>query len=55
MIAENRSGITIQPWVVVVPAVLIALLVVGANMVADAIARSLGRSVEAIRAEANRS
>jgi ABC-type dipeptide/oligopeptide/nickel transport system permease subunit len=44
MISENRSGITLQPWTIVVPAILIALLTIGVNLVADAIARSLGRT-----------
>ena len=46
MISENRSGITINPWAVVVPALLIAALTVSINVVADAIAHSLGRSVD---------
>jgi peptide/nickel transport system permease protein len=46
MISENRTGITIQPWAVVAPALMIALLTVSLNVVADAIARSLGQSVE---------
>jgi peptide/nickel transport system permease protein len=45
MISENRIGLTIQPWVTVVPAVTIALLAIGVNMVADAIARAAGRSI----------
>jgi peptide/nickel transport system permease protein len=47
MISENRAGLTIQPWVVVVPAATIALLAVGVNLLADAIARETGRSVVA--------
>lgn len=47
MISENRTGLLIQPWVVVVPAVTIALLAIGVNLVADAVARSAGRSVVA--------
>jgi peptide/nickel transport system permease protein len=46
MISENRSGITINPWAVVVPALLIALLTVSINVIADAIAHSLGKSVD---------
>ncbi len=46
MIAENRSGLTINPWSVVAPAVLIAVLTVGVNLVADALARSRGVSVD---------
>lgn len=46
MISENRPGITFQPWGVIAPAVMIALLTVSANTVADAVARSVGRSVD---------
>ena len=46
MISENRLALTIQPWSVAVPALLIAALTISANLVADAIARGLGRSLE---------
>ena len=46
MISENRGGVRFQPWVIVVPALLIALLTVAANLVADGVARSLGTSIE---------
>jgi peptide/nickel transport system permease protein len=36
MIAENRTGITLQPFGVLVPAVLIAVLSIAVNMMADA-------------------
>lgn len=43
MINENRLGLSSNPWPVIVPAVMIALLTVGANFVTDAVARvSLG-------------
>ena len=45
MINENRAGISIQPWVIVVPSVLIAILTIAVNLVADAIARSRGISL----------
>jgi peptide/nickel transport system permease protein len=45
MISENRVGLTLQPWVVLVPALTVALLAIAVNLVADAIARSAGRSV----------
>ena len=48
MISENRTGIAIQPWAVAVPAGLLALLTIAANLVADAFARSLGGSVEGL-------
>jgi peptide/nickel transport system permease protein len=44
MIAENRSGLSIQPWAVVVPGLLIAALTIACNLIGDAIAESLGVS-----------
>lgn len=44
MISENRHYISLNPWAVALPAVLIAILTIGINLVGDAIARSLGRS-----------
>jgi len=44
MISENREGITLQPWAVAVPALLIAALTLSANAVADAVTHRLGRS-----------
>ena len=46
MISENRNGITLQPWMVAVPALLIAVLTIAVNLVADAVARSLGTSLD---------
>jgi peptide/nickel transport system permease protein len=46
MISENRGGITLQPWAVAAPALLIAFLTIAVNLVADAIARSLGTSLD---------
>jgi peptide/nickel transport system permease protein len=46
MISENRGGITLQPWAVAAPAILIGLLTVAVNLVADAVARSLGTSID---------
>jgi peptide/nickel transport system permease protein len=46
MISENRGGITLQPWAVAVPAILIGLLTIAVNLVADAVARSLGTSID---------
>jgi peptide/nickel transport system permease protein len=46
MISENRSGITINMWAVVAPALMIGALTVSINVVADAIAGRLGKSVE---------
>lgn len=39
MINENRIGISANPWAVIVPALLIALLTIGTNTFTDAIAR----------------
>lgn len=44
MIAENREGITLQPWAVAIPALMIAALTLSANGVADAATRRLGQS-----------
>jgi ABC-type dipeptide/oligopeptide/nickel transport system permease subunit len=49
MISENRGGLTLQPWAVAVPALLIAFLTIAVNLVADAVARSLGSSTDAKR------
>jgi peptide/nickel transport system permease protein len=45
MISENRLGALTQPWVVVVPAITIGIFAIGVNLVADAVARSVGRSI----------
>jgi peptide/nickel transport system permease protein len=39
MINENRDGLTLNPWAVVVPALLIAVLTIGTNTFTDAFAR----------------
>ncbi len=47
MINENRIGLVIQPWPVVLPVAAIALLTIGMNMVTDGISRAaigLGRT-----------
>ena len=44
MVAENRSILKLNPWGVVVPAGLLAVLSVGVNLVGDALAQSHGRS-----------
>jgi peptide/nickel transport system permease protein len=46
MISENQGGLTFQPWSVIAPAILIAMLTIGINTFADALARGLGRSVD---------
>ena len=49
IISENRQGITLQPWVIAVPALLLATLTISVNLVADAVARSMGVSTEGTR------
>ena len=39
MINENRIGLTLNPWAVIVPAAMIALLTIGTNTFTDAFAR----------------
>ena len=39
MIQENRLGLALNPWAVIVPAALIAILTVGTNTFTDAVAR----------------
>jgi peptide/nickel transport system permease protein len=39
MINENQIGLPVNPWAVIIPAVLIALLAVGVNTFTDAVAR----------------
>ena len=45
MISENRLGLLTQPWVLIVPALAIGLFAIGISLVADAVARSVGRSI----------
>ena len=40
MINENRVGLALNPWAVIVPAAMIALLTIGTNLLADAIGRA---------------
>jgi peptide/nickel transport system permease protein len=40
MINENRTGLPLNPWAVIVPAALIALLTIGTNLFTDAIGRA---------------
>jgi peptide/nickel transport system permease protein len=44
IISENRAGLTLNPYVILVPAALIALLSISVNIVGDAVARNLGIS-----------
>ncbi len=51
MINENRIGLQVNPWAVIVPALFIALLTIGVNTFTDSVARVAigveGRTVEA--------
>ena len=50
LVSENRSALDLNPYVILAPAVMLALLTIGVNLVGDAVARSLGRSsLEAVR------
>jgi peptide/nickel transport system permease protein len=40
MINENRAGLALNPWTVIVPALLIALLTIGTNLLTDAVGRA---------------
>jgi peptide/nickel transport system permease protein len=39
MINENRAGLPLNPWAVIIPAAMIALLTIGTNFLTDAIGR----------------
>jgi peptide/nickel transport system permease protein len=41
MINENRIGVMVQPYAVLVPVLLIGILTIGTNMVADGVGRAL--------------
>jgi peptide/nickel transport system permease protein len=45
MIAENRDGLLVSPWPLLIPAIAIAILAISVNLVSDSIARSIGRSI----------
>ena len=40
MINENRQGLTVQPWGVVLPVIAIALLTIGTSLIGDGLARA---------------
>ena len=46
MISENRPGMQLQPWAIAIPAILIAVLTIAVNLVADSVARASGRSID---------
>jgi peptide/nickel transport system permease protein len=39
MINENRAGLALNPWAVIIPALVIALLTIGTNVLTDAVSR----------------
>ena len=41
MIQENRPGVSVQPWGVLLPAMAIALLTIGTGLIADGISRTV--------------
>jgi peptide/nickel transport system permease protein len=41
MINENRTGVTVQPWAVVAPAICIAVFAVGTNFIAEGFSRAV--------------
>ena len=41
MINENRTGLVVQPWAVLAPALLVAMLAVGVSLIGDGIARAV--------------
>jgi peptide/nickel transport system permease protein len=41
MINENRIGLTIQPWGVLLPLLALAVLAIGSNVIADGVARTI--------------
>lgn len=43
MINENRAGLQVQPWAVLVPAAVIAAFTLGANLLADGLGRAQAR------------
>jgi len=46
MVGENRIGLTLQPWPVLMPVIALALLTVGINLVIDGYGRAFGFSYE---------
>ena len=45
IISENREGLPLNPWVILPPAPMIALLPISVSLVGDAVARTLGVSL----------
>jgi ABC-type dipeptide/oligopeptide/nickel transport system permease subunit len=51
IISENRSGLLLQPWAVLLPVVAIGSLTVGVNLVMDGVSRRIGRSDQLLEAD----
>jgi ABC-type dipeptide/oligopeptide/nickel transport system permease subunit len=49
MIAENQQYISLNVWSVLAPAIMIALLTVSVNLIADGYVQTLGRSMLSVR------
>ena len=47
MIGENRIGLNVQPWAVIVPAAAIAALTIGVNLIIDGVGRRTSPSSQA--------
>ena len=45
MVSENRIGLTLNVWSVLLPVVMIACLTIGVNLFTDALARAFGRDI----------
>lgn len=41
MISENRNGLSVQPWPVILPVAAIGLLTIGTSLIADGLSRAL--------------
>jgi peptide/nickel transport system permease protein len=46
MINENRASLALNPWALLAPAIMIGLLTVGINLVADGLGRAIGREAD---------
>jgi ABC-type dipeptide/oligopeptide/nickel transport system permease subunit len=52
MISENRDGLSLNPWAVLAPGIMIALLTISVNLVGDAVARTQSVSSTVVGARA---
>jgi peptide/nickel transport system permease protein len=44
MISENRGALTVQPWPVLVPCLLIAMFAIGTNFLTESVSRAVART-----------